>query len=205
MPAALSIRQRQEIIERRKQGEQFTTISRALNVSYSAVRNIYHRYKGTHELGPAYDKCCHTSIRKNEAIYHRAVEMKQAHPSWGAGLIWVELAEEFAEEDLPSQRTLQRWFRRAGVQKPPTDRQPTSKVSRGKTTHEVWAIDAKEQIKLSDDSYVSWIAVTDEASGAILDAVVFPHQDLVVNRPASDQAVDSDLDGEMGMSSTDAL
>jgi hypothetical protein len=41
--------------------------------------------------------------------------LKGAHPGWGANLIWVLLAEEWDEGELPSIRTLQRWFHRGKV------------------------------------------------------------------------------------------
>ena len=40
--------------------------------------------------------------------------------------------------------------------------------------HEVWEMDAKERMRLLDGSGASTLAVTDEASGALLAAVVFP-------------------------------
>jgi len=178
MPSALSTAKRREIIDRREVGESFASIARSLNVSYGAVRNIYHRFVETGQLSPAYDRCAHTEVRSDKAIYHAAVEMKRAHPSWGAGLIRVELSDQFDEETLPSVRTLQRWFRRARVQTTKPEKSPQPTVTRGKTVHEVWALDAKEQIQLADGSYVSWLTITDEASGAILSATLFPHQTL---------------------------
>jgi hypothetical protein len=44
--------------------------------------------------------------------------------------------------------------------------------------HQVWAVDAKEQMRLKDGSAASWLVVTDEGSGAILDAQAFPPQKL---------------------------
>jgi IS30 family transposase len=79
MPAALSIQQRQEIIQCRDSGESFANIARKLNRSYGAVRNIYHRFAETGKLTPAYEKCRHTQIRKDEAIYQKAVAYKQSH------------------------------------------------------------------------------------------------------------------------------
>lgn len=178
MPAALSIHERQQIVAMREQGQSFRKIADELKRDYEAVRRIYHRYVKTGQLEASYDKCQQQDIRKNEAVYRRAVELKRAHPKWGAGLIWIELAEEFDESELPSERTLQRWFKRAGVQRPPPERNPRPFATRGKRAHEVWAMDAKEQIELADGSFVSWFTVTDEGSGAILGAVLFPHQTL---------------------------
>lgn len=188
MPAALSISERRKIIEMREQGNSFKAIALELNRDYEAVRKIYHRYVQSGELAPSYAKCSHSTIRKDETIYRRALEMKRNHPSWGAGIIWVELAEEFDEVQLPTPRTLQRWFKRGGVQNPPQERRPRPFPARGKRAHEVWAMDAKEQIELADGSFVSWLTVTDEGSGAIVGAFLFPPQALVDNRPPAGES-----------------
>lgn len=202
MPAALPNHQRAEIVERRQRGERFSSIARTMGISYEAVRKICHRYVKTGELGPGYERCRHTEVRHDPAIYHEAVALKQAHPSWGAGLIWTELAEAFDEADLPSQRTLQRWFRRAGVQRTAADRTPQMRVKRGKQAHEVWAIDAKEAVQLADGSCVSWLTVTDEGSGAILDAQLFPHQAVEQRRPDAGEGRRSGGDAPVGTSGT---
>lgn len=183
MPAALSIAERRRIVAMREQGENFGAIAKELGRDYEAVRKIYHRYIQSGQLEANYDKCRHQGIRSDEAVYQRAVELKRTHPKWGAGLIWVELAEAFDEADLPSERTLQRWFRRGGVQNPAPERSPRPFAARGKRAHEVWAMDAKEQVELADGSFVSWLTVTDEGSGAILGAFLFPHQTLDADRP----------------------
>jgi len=188
MPAALSLSQRQAIVQSREGGESLSSIARRLHVSYDAVSRIDKRYRETGKIAPAYERCCQPGIRKASEIYEQAINLKASHPSWGAGLIWTELADSFDEDGLPSVRTLQRWFKQAGVQKPAIDRSPRPFVKRGKTAHEVWALDAKEELLLRDGSYVSWLTVTDEGSGAILDAVLFPPQTLDDGRSASGQS-----------------
>lgn len=192
MPSATPIATRREIVKRREAGEAFTRISQDLNVSYDAVRQIYQRYEQTGRLSPAYERCAHTEIRSDKAVYAAAIEMKREHPTWGAPLIWVELAETFEEDQLPSLRTLQRWFRRAGVQKPRPERVPKPPGKRGQTVHEVWAMDAKEQVALADGSYVSWLTVTDEASGAILSVTLFPPEAMDEPGPDASETSASD-------------
>jgi len=203
MPAALSMRERQTIIEMREQGHSFRKIAEALHRDDETVRKIYHRYQQVGQLEPSYDKCRQQAIRSSEAVYERTIELKQAHPKWGAGLIWVELAEDFAEEDLPSERTLQRWFRKAGVQAPPPERRPRPFATRGKRAHEVWAIDAKEQVELADGSYVSWLTVTDEGSGAVLGAFLFPLPTLDASRSDVGESGSTRPDGVLGLSEED--
>lgn len=198
MPAALSLYQRRELVQRHQQGESFASISRSLGVAYATVRNLYRRYRETGQLSPAYTNCSHTQVRHAEALYAQAVALKQAHPTWGAGLIWTELADHFAPEQLPSKRTLQRWFRRAKLQPPPRDQVPKGRVQRGKIPHAVWALDAKEDIQLADGSYVSWLTLTDEASGAILNAVLFPHSQMDDPRPSSGQSGAASGDDAVG-------
>lgn len=200
MPAALSIGERRQIVAMRESGQRFRVIADDLGRDYEAVRKIYHRYQHSGQLQANYDKCRHEGIRSKPEIYERAIHLKQAHPKWGAGLIWVELAEEFDEVDLPSQRTLQRWFKRAGVQSPPPERAPKPFAPRGKRAHEVWAMDAKEQVELGDGSYVSWLSVTDEGSGAILGAFLFPHQTLDDNRPNAGESSPAKSDDILGSS-----
>lgn len=203
MPAALSIGERRQIVAMREAGRSFRVIAEELGRDYEAVRKIYHRYSQTGQLEANYDKCRHQGIRSEVVVYERAIQLKQVHPKWGAGLIWVELSEEFEEADLPSERTLQRWFKRGGVQNPVPERMPKPFAVRGKHAHEVWAMDAKEQVELADGCFVSWLTVTDEGSGAILGAFLFPHQTLGEDRPDAGENSTARPDEFLGLSQED--
>lgn len=184
MPAAIALKIRKEIVQRRAAGASYAAISRELEVSYGAVRNIDRQYQQTGKLKPNYEACARVGIRKDEAIYERVIALKRAYPTWGAGLIWVELADEFGEEDLPCERTLQRWFHRADlVERKAGNPVSDVKVGRGTEVHEVWALDAKEQMRLADGGYASWVVMTDEGSGAMLEAHAFPPQEVESGEP----------------------
>ena len=198
MPAATPIPIRRTIVERREKGETYAQIARDLAMPYMTVRKVYRDYQIRGYLEPNYERCRQTEIRKEHAVYEKAMEIKGAHPGWGAGLIWVELAEEFAETDLPSIRTLQRWFRQAGLKSPKQDRVQNQVVKRGRRVHEVWAMDAKEQIRLRDGSYVSWLTISDEASGAILTADLFPLTPLDASGSATGAGMFAKDDGAVG-------
>jgi hypothetical protein len=108
-------------------------------------------------------------------VYEAAIDLKREHPKWGAQFIRIHLQRQYPQQALPSVRTLQRWFRAAGVARTPSVRQQRSgHIQRGQQVHAVWAVDAKEGIHLADGSVVSWLVMTDEASGAVLEAAVFP-------------------------------
>jgi hypothetical protein len=178
MPAALGIEIRQEIIERRQQGQSFRRIAAEMKQSYDTVRGIWQHWQAQRTLKPNYAACRHPGPRYDEAMYAEAVEMKRPHPRWGAMVIRLKLAEQYPGAALPSVRTLQSWFRKAGVNRTPATQHKSQKVKRGQEVHEVWAVDAKERMKLADGSGASWLTITDEASGAIVDAEAFPPQVL---------------------------
>ena len=189
MPAAIPTRIRREIIQRRASGESYAAIGRDLKLPYVTVRGIQCHYQRTGQVEPSYERCRQTAVRMAAGIYEEAICLKRSHPGWGAGLIWVELAEGIDEASLPSVRTLQRWFRRAGVASQRRAPRPEALVERGSQAHEVWALDAKEQIRLADGSYASWLTVSDEGSGAILSATLFPPQALESGRATGGASV----------------
>lgn len=177
---------REEIIRRREAGQTFAEIARQMTMSYATVRNVWGHYQRTGRIDPSYERCARRAVRKKPVIYERAVELKRRHPGWGAGLIWVELAEEFAEADLPSARSIQRWFHRAGVaSRRRAGPGVRDQVVRGKRAHEVWALDAKEDMTLADGSSASWLLISDEGSGAVLHEALFPRETLEHAGPAA--------------------
>lgn len=205
MPAALPIPIRKEIVDRRGRGETFRQIAREMTLSYDSVRAIWRHWEMHGKLAPNYEACRQTGPRKPRAVVDRALHMKREHRRWGAGLIRLLLSDEFEAHDLPSERSLQRWFRQAGLGRAPTAQHRVPSVKRGQAVHDVWAVDAKERIALADSSQVSWLTISDEASGAILYAGGFPPQALAPNRASASTPVSADRDGTMGESQDDAL
>ncbi|MEP0764096.1 MAG: helix-turn-helix domain containing protein [Chloroflexota bacterium] len=205
MPAAHAITIRKEIVERRSGGESFRHIARTMGLSYDTVRAIWRHWESRGTLAANYEACRHKGPRKAAAVVEAALGLKRAHPRWGAGLIRVLLSEEFAAQDLPSERTLQRWWRQAGLGRTPSAQQSRPQVIRGKEVHEVWAIDAKEKMTLGDKSGASWLTISDEASGAILLADAFPPTALGRGRPSPSTGVSASDDGLLGETAGDAL
>jgi hypothetical protein len=98
---------------------------------------------------------------------------------------------------------LQRWFKRVGLNPPRREKVQTQGVRRGQSVHDVWAIDAKEQIQLLDGSYVSWLTISDEASGAILEVDLFPPAPLDTNRSPAGAAESTKNDDTVGNTAPD--
>lgn len=204
MPAATPLRVRREIVQRRDSGESYASIARGLNMPYITVWKVDQHYRQRGHLEADYAACRQTAVRKSAAVYEQAVQLKRDHPGWGAGLIWVELAEVWAENDLPSVRTLQRWFHRGGVARRPPERVAAVSVRRGKRPHEVWALDAKEGIQLADGTYVSWLTISDEASGAVLASTLFPPATLEQHRPPLGETGGAACHATLGKATPDA-
>ena len=175
MPRALPLPVRQQIVLRHQQGERLKQIALSEGIAYRTVLGCWRRYRDLGEEGLAihYDRCGPQEPKFPKQQIEAALALKRAHPRWGAGLIRLQLAKQFANQPLAAERTLQTWFREAGLQpvravQPPVDKQ------RAKDAHEVWQIDAKERMHLADGSPTSVLSVTDEASGALLGVVPFP-------------------------------
>jgi transposase len=176
MPAPIENTKRLEIVQRHEEGESLRSISEEMGMSYETVKHIWQHWRREGRIEPNYERAKRQGTRKYHTVYEAAIALKQAHRRWGAALIRLKLEEDARYGPLPSVRTIQRWFRAACVQyQTPGSRQAGAKrVKRGQQPHEVWAVDAKEQIQLSDGSWASWLVISDEASGAMLATDVFP-------------------------------
>jgi len=176
MPKAIPMRTREEIVRRkREEREPLTIIAEELGVPYDTVLGIWRRYRrrGEDGLRPSYDCCCRRGIRLRRDIHEAALQMRCEHPGWGGGVIRVQLGMDYDAADLPHERTLQRWFRAAGLQLPRSRPVPQNR-ERAREVHEVWQMDAKEQMQTLDGEWHCTLDVVDEASGALLEAVLFP-------------------------------
>lgn len=171
---------REQIVHRHQQGEPLTAIAEALQVSYRTARRWWHRHQeaGAEGLHTHYDHCGPKGPRTPAPIHAAALEWKREHPTWGAGLIRLQLVSQFGEEAVPQERAIQRWFAAAGLQ-PPRAKSPPVERTRGKEAHQVWEMDAKEQMRLGDGTGTSVLTVTDEATGAVLGLTPFPPVSLV--------------------------
>jgi transposase len=185
MPQAVPVAVRQAIVERHQAGVSLPAIAQEQGLSPWTVRTIWRRYRdgGAAGLVPDYAACGRPGPRHARPIYEAALALRREHPGWGSGLIRLELETAFPDHDLPHDATIRRWFREAGLGRPrPSPRPPDP--PRTRQPHARWQLDATEHIRLADGTEVSWLAASDEASGAMLGAVVFPPGDLDAGRSA---------------------
>ena len=113
---------RLQIIEQFQLGKSKKSISDAFSVSYPTVLTLIKRYEeeGQSGLKPKYVHCGPQTIKSDSLIYRTSLWLKRLHPQWGAPFILLQLKERYGKqiEFFPSERTLQRWFRQAGYNKP---------------------------------------------------------------------------------------
>lgn len=185
MPAPTPLAVRQAMWHRYQQGATTAELSLAFDLPARTVRGLLQRWREQGEKSLAPDRVPRSSPvpPPDHPAYEPAIQLRQDHPGWGAGLIRVYLAMQQVQP-LPAERTLQRWFRRAGLAPAPPGRWPTVPRRRATSPHEIWEMDAAEQIPLGNGTKVSWLRINDEFSGAVLWTAVFPPREME-RRPSS--------------------
>ena len=113
MGRAISVPQRQVIFQRAGLGHQADAIADDLGLKPDTVRRLIARLRqaGAAGIAPDYSRCGANQARRADADQiAAAVAMRRQHPSWGAGIIRVILAEQHPGRTLPAGRTIQRAF-----------------------------------------------------------------------------------------------
>jgi hypothetical protein len=176
MPRPLPTPLRQAIWRRYQAGQDGPAIARALDLAPRTVRHLLDRFRRGDPalLSPSYDRCGAATPKPADGLVQAALDLRRQHPTWGAGLIRVRLRHRLPDGSVPAIRTLQRWFRRAGLSPAPAGRRPCSDSRRAQQPHEVWQMDAAELVKLRGGRLASWLRIVDECSGAVLWTAVFP-------------------------------
>jgi transposase len=92
MPQPIALPVRQQIWSRCLQGQDASTIARALGLCPRTVQQLVQRFRqgGQEALQPNYQAPEHPAIVP-EHLVHQAIFLHQEHPSWGAGFIRVHL------------------------------------------------------------------------------------------------------------------
>ena len=175
MTQVISVPIRREIIKRHQRGETLPEIAQTLSLSFWGVRRIWRQYQAEGEAGLTlhYDQSGRHGHRCQHLIYRSALWLKRRHPSWGGGLIQVILKQRYPTQTVPHRRTLQRWFRQHQLNPAPPKR-PIVERHRAEEVHQIWQLDATSHVHLADRTPASWITLSDEYSGAILQSVAFP-------------------------------
>jgi hypothetical protein len=168
--------QRAQLIDLKKQGYSLCAISEQLQIPYGTVCKLSARWHRQGNLDVHYGNCGPKQPTSNPLFLRAARWLKSHHPSWGAPFIHVKLVERYGKQCLPAIRTLQQWFRKEQLTKPRAQvAQP--RIGCSTAAHNIWQIDAKENLTLQDGTEACYLTITDEYSGAGLEALVFPPQE----------------------------
>ena len=182
MPAPLPLPLRRLLQRRARRGQTAATIARALGLCPRTVRQLLQRFaEQPQRLEPAYRPG--PGRPADHPLYGQALALRQQHPTWGAGYIRVRLADTADPAALPSERTLQRWFRRQQPLPAAPGLRPPAAADRSAAPHDTWQMDAVEQLRLGSGQGVSWLRLVDEYSGAFLGTTVFPPLPLGAGPP----------------------
>lgn len=165
-----------------QEGLKKTQISRELQVDYDTILDWCKRFKneGEQGLSTRYEHCGR-SAAADDPHRLRAIEMRKLHPFWGAEYIRLQLLREFPGEKIVKPNQIRRWIRQEGLVAGKT-RLPATKPEWVSRPLQRVQVDAKEQLQTADNQPCCYLNFTDEHSGAVLDAFVFP---LQPNKPGS--------------------
>ena len=177
MGAALSVSTRELIVNEKLSGKSLVDISQEQSLSYATTCLIWRRFKskGFEGLAPDYQNCGPRQIKSSALIHRCSLYLKRKYPFWGAPVIRTILSERYPAEKLPSVRSLQVWFKRAGLSKPKFHREKARDIQ-AERVHDCWQLDSKEYITLADGSKACYLTSVDVKSGALLAAQVFPQR-----------------------------
>lgn len=172
-----SMPQRQVIYRRAGLGHRSADIADDLGLNRETVRKLVRRFRaaGPDGIAPDYSRCGSDQPKRADAeLIGASIAMRREHPTWGAGIIRVQLAERHPGRTIPSDRAIQRAVAAAGLNPAPAGRRRDGPHRRAERPHETWQMDAADQMRLDGGRMASWLRIVDECSGAVLLTVVFP-------------------------------
>src|SRR6516164_6264144 len=125
MPAPTPLSVRQALWRLAQQDVPAVQIAFRLALPVRTVRNLLQRFRRQPgQLQPAYRPGPGRVAASAPAVRQHALALRQQHPRWGAGYIWVRLQRDFPGQPLPSARTLVRWFAHQQLPAAPAGRRP---------------------------------------------------------------------------------
>lgn len=173
MGQAIPMGLREQFISLKQQGCSLSAISEQLHLHYGTARKLSAQLKQHGNLGAHYQNCGPKQPFTNALLVRASLWLKRLHPLWGAPFIRLQLLERYKPHKLPATTTMQGWFRKAGLSKP-RQRLPQPRIGTSKAVHNIWQVDAKENLRLLNGTEACYLTITDEHSGAGLAALVFP-------------------------------
>lgn len=177
-PCPLQCRPRsgKQFFARWKQKVSARVVADEFEVSLRTIQRLYHQFQvhGESAIEPSYHRCGQNHPHKApDDILQKVRSLREQHPAWGAELIRLVVQPKQRGVAMPVARTLQRHLQRMGLAPAAPGRRVKESPARATRPHQVWQVDASEQMKLKTGQQVCWMRFTDEFSGAVLDTKVF--------------------------------
>src|SRR5690242_12542081 len=115
MPRPIPVPVRRAILRLWQRGQTTGQIAVALGVPPSTVRRLVARFRrwGPGAIAPDYHRP--PAAAAPSGAVQAALRCRREHPTWGAGLIRVQLLQQMPGAPVPSVRALQRAFAAAGL------------------------------------------------------------------------------------------
>ena len=175
MPAPIPLPVRQVIFKRWRKGESVAILAEELKLSVRTVQHLVRRFaaRGQSGVEPDYAHCATNKLPTDADPFQKAMQMRQQHPGWGSGLIRVVLQEQ-GDEGLSQRTNLATLVSALAVVARTAGRRPASDDQRAGHPHDVWQMDAVDQLPLATGEQVSWLRLVDECSGVVLQTTIFP-------------------------------
>lgn len=186
MPRPVSDALRNALWQRSGAGESTPQLAASLALPLRTAQHLlatFRRHGGPQP--PRYASCGRWLAPQRLPAQQLALDLRRQHPDWGAGRIQTEFQRRHLP--APARRTIRRWLADAGLAPPGPLRQP-DRARLARQVHEIWQMDAAEQIPLATGQRVSWLRLVDERSGAVLQTVVFPPGELGRGQPRAGAA-----------------
>lgn len=180
MPQAVSMAVRLSLVASYSQGKNISTLAKDFKISRKTVRELLKRHQslGIEGLKPNYRHCGKSRRDGDDLVFRAARCLRTWHPTWGGEKIRSELLLLRPDLKLPHPRTFVRWFHQSGQLEPRLKNLlPESPKRLAQRLHEVWQIDAKEEIRTTDGNKQCWLNIVDEYSGMTVPSGVFPPQE----------------------------
>lgn len=176
MGSPLTLLVKHKIIAECQSGRSLNSISSEMKVSYGAVWTLWNRYavEGSSALSPRYGNNGRKGSDRNCLVFRAACWLKRRYPEWGSPVIRVILQDRYGKsEAIASARQMNRWFIKSGLSHRGS-KIPTNPKEWAREVHEIWQVDAKENVGIDSGDKVCWLTVADEKSGALVAAPPFP-------------------------------
>ena len=153
-----------------------TALAQRLDLNPRTVRHFLHEVhqRGDDALRCHYDTQPHHACALPEGVRDQVLALALEHPTWGGPFLLLQFGRLQPQTPLPSVRTVQRWLRPLRPQPAAPGRRPPRPQRTAQGPHDLWQVDAVDQLRLASGELVSWMRIADEYTGAFLGTRVFP-------------------------------